>query len=119
MNFSTIYRCATVLFASIVSAAAIAGDTDPKPSNAVNFADLNLNSPAGVSALYQRIERAADRVCELPRETHQLKIEFDLKTCKSQATDRAVFQLGLPALSALHRAKTGRTEELVRVAKQK
>jgi UrcA family protein len=81
---------------------------DGAPTTTVKYADLNLTSKSGVAALYQRIERAATEVCQLPQGTLQLKLESELKACRADATDRAVGQLNLPPLSAMHFAKTGR-----------
>jgi UrcA family protein len=120
MNLRTTIGCATLVLASIVSGTAIASDTViEQPMTAVSFADLNLNSAAGVATLYRRIEHAADQVCDYPRETRQIKITVDLRTCKAKATERAVRQVGSPALNALHLARTGRGEKPVQVADQR
>jgi hypothetical protein len=58
--------------------------------------------------LYKRITRAAVEVCDLPQGTLQLKIEAEIKSCRIDATDRAVVQANLPQLNAMHLAKTGR-----------
>ena len=83
-------------------------DAIPAPMTTVKYADLNLSTPSGIAALYQRIERAAVEVCQLPQGTRQLKLETELKACRAAATDRAVGQADLPKLSAMHFAKTGR-----------
>jgi UrcA family protein len=120
MNLKTTFGCATLVLASIVSGTAIASDTATEPPmSAVSFADLNLNSAAGVATLYRRIEHAANQVCDYPRETRQIKITVDLRTCKARATERAVLQVGSPALSALHVSRTGRVEKPVQVADQR
>jgi UrcA family protein len=100
-------KCATVLLAVLGSAASLA-DTPLAPTATVKYADLNLSSASGVAVLYRRIESAAAEVCQLPQGTHQLKLETELKSCRAQATDRAVGQANLPKLSAMHFAKTGR-----------
>ena len=92
---------------------------DPLPTLAVGYADLNLASKAGVAALYRRIESAADQVCDLPRDTRRLKPEADLAACKARVTDRAILQVDLPALSAMHLAKTGRGTPPDRLAKSR
>lgn len=79
-----------------------------EPLATVSYADLNLASPAGIEALYRRIERAAVKVCQLPQGTRQLKLEAELAACRQGATDRAIAQANLPKLNALHLAKTGR-----------
>jgi UrcA family protein len=107
MKSSNLIRCAAVLIATLGCGTALAAGP-AAPSKTVSHADLNLDSSAGVAALYQRIERAAVEVCQLPRGTQLLKIETEIKSCRAGAVDRAVLQANLPALSALHVARTGR-----------
>lgn len=109
MNPNTLLRNAVLAAAILLSVAAAGGQpVDPPPSRVVSYADLNLNTSAGVRALYRRIEHMADRVCELPRETRQLKNWTDLAACKAGATERAVRLVNLPALDDLHVARSGR-----------
>ncbi len=96
------------LILAILCSAACLADTPPAPMATVKYADLNLATSSGVAALYQRIERAAAQVCQLPQGTHQLKLESELKACRAEATDRAVGHANLPTLSAMHFARTGR-----------
>ena len=110
--------CAAALLTALLCGTAGAAETaDPAPMTAVSYADLNLGSKAGVARLYERIAHAADEVCDLPRDTRRLKPEADLEACKQRVTDRAVLEVGLPALSALHMAKTGRGVAPERLAK--
>jgi UrcA family protein len=109
MNSSVTLRCAAVLLGSLLCGSALADDaTSRTPSKAVNYSDLNLKSQAGVTALYKRIANAASAVCQLPQGTDQIVIESELKACKADTTDRAVMQVNLPALTAMHFQKTGR-----------
>jgi len=110
---------ATLMWVAMAAGTAMAGDPPPEanPSAVVSFSDLNLDTAAGVATLYRRIEHSADQVCEIPRETHQLKITMDLKACKARATDNAVRLVNLPALTSLHVARTGRSISPAQVAK--
>jgi UrcA family protein len=110
MNSSVTFRCAAAVLTTLLCGPALA-DAPADPAMTVSYADLNLKSGAGVATLYQRIERASGQVCQMPRGTKQLVIESDLKACKADATDRAILLANLPALSALHLAKTGRRIE--------
>jgi UrcA family protein len=101
-----IHQALPVLLA-LLSGASLAA-TATTPLTTVKYADLNLTTSAGLAALYQRIERAAVEVCELPQGTRQLKLESELKACRAKAIDRAVGQTNLPKLSAMHFARTGR-----------
>ena len=113
---STLCRAALVT-AFLAATTAIAAGVEGTPARVVSFADLNLDTPSGVRVLYRRIEHMADRVCELPRETRQLRMDTDLKACRAAATERAVRLVNLPALDALHLAKAGRSTSPVQFAK--
>jgi len=102
----------------LLSGASLA-DTAPTPMTTVKYADLNLSSSSGVAALYQRIERAAVEVCQLPQGTRQLKLETELKACRHEAVDRAVGQTNLPKLSAMHFAETGRQVDSAQYANRR
>jgi UrcA family protein len=105
MNTSLIIRCAAMALTACSCLPSLADET---PMKTVSYADLNLGSRAGVEALYRRIERAAAEVCDMPQGTLQLKLDAELKTCRADATDRAIVHANLPRLNALHLAKTGR-----------
>ena len=108
---------ALALLACGTNPAAAAGpDADPAPARVVDYADLNLASPAGISALYRRIRNAAHIVCDFSGDTRRLADHGDQIECRSRATERAVLQVGLPALKALHLASTARNTKRARVA---
>ena len=104
MNSSVTFRCAAAVVAALVSGSVLAAD----PAKTVNYSDLNLNSSAGVEALYKRIKKAAYEVCQIPSGTHQIRIESEFKACKVDSVDRAIQQVNLPSLTALHQSRTGR-----------
>ena len=99
------------------AASGAAGSVDPAPTATIRYSDLNLSSTAGVARLYQRIAKAADGVCDLPRDTRRLKPEADLKSCRARVTHQAVQQIALPALSALHSTTIGRSAPKDRLAR--
>lgn len=99
-------RCVALLLAACSCMPALADE--PLPSKAVSYADLNLKSQAGIATLYKRIERAAIEVCDIPQGTMLLKFEAEIRSCRADATDRAIMSAKLPTLNALHLAKTGR-----------
>ena len=87
--------------AAAVHAGAPARTLDPPPVK-VSFSDLNLDTPAGVKALYGRINTAAAQACGprlamwypgKPRAAEQ---------CDDETVDQTVKQINRPALSALH-----------------
>jgi UrcA family protein len=89
------------------------------PSEVVSYAELNLQSTVGVASLYRRIQKAADKVCEFPPAARQLSLVEVRKSCKARATERAVMQVDVPALSALHLAKTRSVGSAAQVASNK
>jgi UrcA family protein len=105
MKTSKTVHCVAALVAALVSGSVLAGPP-ADPSKTVSYADLNLKSKAGVDALYKRIAKAAYEVCQMPTGTRQIRIEAEFKACKLDAIDRAVQQVSLPALTALHQSKS-------------
>ena len=97
---------AWVALLALASAAASAnpGDTDEVQAENVNYEDLNLNSLAGVTLLYGRIERAARLVCGPNTDLSRLG---QWKTCYRLAVAAAVAKVNNPLLTAIHDGKTG------------
>jgi UrcA family protein len=92
--------------ASSLTAVCAAADSSDFPSVVVKFADLNLSNPAGVTALYRRINAAARDVCK----------SYDIRSgsstrpgsadpCVRKALQDAVNKVGHPALLAMYNAK--------------
>ena len=79
---------------------------DEAPQLHVGYADLNVNSKAGAAVLYQRIRRAADRVCEMPG-TRDLGQLAQVKACTDHAIATAVDAVKLPLLTQVYDAKFG------------
>jgi UrcA family protein len=81
---------------------------EPSAGVKVNYADLDLASPAGATALYGRLKLAARKVCSPapdPRELHRYGI-WD--NCYQTAISNAVATVASPRLTALHdRSKSG------------
>lgn len=116
MKSSLIAMAALVLAGLGTAGNVAASESETLPSKVVNFSDLNLHSPAGVKVLYQRIVRAAGSVCRQQMGVYPLIIPTEIKACSNESVDRAIAQVGLPALSEMHFAKTGRGNKDVQVA---
>lgn len=69
----------------------------------VTFSDLNLDTAEGASALYRRIDHAAQDVCGDERTPGSHMISPAWQRCVVQAIDRAVATVDRPALTAYHR----------------
>jgi UrcA family protein len=98
---------ALLAVASQAYAAAPASVAKPDTySMTVHFADLNLDHPAGITALYRRLNWAAERDCGEPQLTGSRVISPQWRRCVAQAVDGAVTAVDRPALTAYHRAQT-------------
>jgi UrcA family protein len=82
--------------------AAPSAQADDARSETVKFTDLNLDSQAGVEALYGRIHAAARRVCEQP--AGELPA---LKKCMAKAESQAIRKVNNSLLTAFYQKKTG------------
>jgi len=107
MNSFVKIRVTVAVVSALLCGSAFA-EVPADPSKTVSYADLNLKNSAGVEALYKRIKKAAYEVCQIPTGTHQIRIESEFKACKADSIDRAVQQVNLPSLVALHQSRTGR-----------
>jgi len=77
------------------------------PTVTVRYADLNLNTPAGVEMLYARLRAASRSVCGVV-DAHGLNDAQAAKSCYREVLEAAVENAHLPTLTALHSAGTGR-----------
>lgn len=79
-------------------------------SETVRFGDLNLGSSSGVEALYQRIHRAAQRVCFDDSEF----VRSAWRVCARKAEAAAIEKVNLPQLTAYYQKKSGgQTQPLI------
>ena len=77
------------------------------PSIAVNYADLNLNTPSGVDALYARLRAASRSVCNVGQSRGLVGV-MAAKDCYRQVLETAVGNANLPTLTARHRIESAR-----------
>lgn len=93
-----------ILGASALGFAAVstAGDTVTR-SVTVQYGDLNIANPQGAEALYGRITRAAQQVCQTPDDT--IENLADVFKCEHKAIAAAVTKVGHPELIAVYNAK--------------
>jgi UrcA family protein len=93
------YAAVMWLGCGLIASNAHAGDAR---SETVRFADLNLNSSAGVETLYGRIHAAARHVCDQP--AGELAA---VGRCMQKAENDAVGKVNIPVLTAFYQQKTG------------
>lgn len=94
---------------TLAAGTASAGGTsrDP-PSVKVSYADLNLSTVEGASALYGRLKRAAREVCGVDYVQPEERLHSSIwKTCYDSAIAAAVTKVNSPMLSAVHSNKVG------------
>ena len=107
MSTSLRMKQSTAWLALITLASAAAGANpheDEIRSEKVNFADLNVNTLAGVNVLYDRITKAARLVCA-PADEFAHKSEY--AQCCQTAVDAAIAKVNNPLLSAVHQNRKG------------
>ena len=94
-----------------VASGALAGE-QPRlsldPVVTVHFADLNTSSREGSRILYGRIAKAAQDVCNTQVDWYPSE-HWSHQECYRATVDHVVAKLNLPALTALHVARTHRT----------
>ena len=95
-----------------ITSSALYADSAPEEirhSTAVHYADLNLNQPAGVAALYHRITLAANRVCGQRTLTGSNYPLPDYARCYNKAIASAVARVDHPQLSAYYHTQAVRS----------
>jgi UrcA family protein len=78
-------------------------------SETVKFQDLNVNTPQGVQALYDRIHAAARHVCSSTDPIYQLAAS----DCAKKTEAKAIESVNLQQLTAFYRMKTGNQTPLI------
>ncbi len=81
-------------------------ETDERAEK-VNYEDLNIDTLAGASILYHRIELAARAVCGADREDREMLPHGQWKSCYRTAIAAAVARVNSPWLTAIHDSRTG------------
>jgi UrcA family protein len=80
---------------------------DEVRSLSVRYTDLNLDRPADVARLYQRIRLAAEDVCGPRLLTGSHVPAAGYQRCFADAVAQAVARVDRPALSAYHQQRLG------------
>jgi UrcA family protein len=114
----SVIRCTLLaVFLGSLSALAAAGAPgapgDEPAKRMVKFADLDLSEAAGVVALYVRIQRAAQEVCEplISRDLHSIAIST---RCAEQTIAHAVAEVNAPLLTSYYLTKSPPTAIIAR-----
>jgi len=86
------------------------------PKQTVKFQDLNIDSPNGAAALYDRLHAAAQHVCFADWDRSPAKVQR-AEECASEAEARAVSKLNVAELTAYYQTKTNRESLTASLAK--
>lgn len=97
--YAAIYCALGTAALGALSTSAQAWDEVP-PSKTVRFADLNIQTPEGAKALYDRIRAAARDVCEISTSGDPI-LNQAMHGCVEKAIDNAVKKVNAPYLTAL------------------
>ena len=104
-NNRNVLACsASMLVARILLASDAFADDQIVRSVTVTYTDLNVDTTAGVQALYGRIHSAAKRVC-LDSSRH-LEDQVAVDVCAERAEAQAIKKQNLPTLTAYYQMKT-------------
>jgi UrcA family protein len=93
----------TAMLLSCMCGAAPATADEQLRSETVSFRDLNVASPEGAQALFNRIHAAARRVCSESDPIMQLAAN----ACTSKSEANAIKKANLPQLTAYYNSKHG------------
>ena len=95
-----------VLAALLGAGGAFADPREPEfAAVAVSYAELDLSKSAGAEVLYDRLQRAAEKVCgvhERSSSLYHVAIAAEKKACYEEALSRAVAQIDAPLLKEQH-----------------
>jgi UrcA family protein len=119
IRIQLVARCVglALIGGAVLSSHVLAGELSDPRSITVKFADLNLQTPSGVEALYKRIHSAATQVCYSGgRNLSNLTSD---RTCAAAAETQAIEKVKNAALSAFYQRKVGRPNALVAMSNAK
>jgi UrcA family protein len=107
LNYKSSNKCLFACAAAMLLACGLATSNaladDEVKSETVKFADLNVDTQAGVETLYSRLHSAARRVCFQTDPT----LQYAATGCIRNSLARAVEKVNLPLLTAYYQMKTG------------
>ena len=106
---------AALCLASLCAAARADDTAAVVPSRTIHYSDLDLGTPAGASLLYNRIRRAAERVCG-EVDSRELARAAAAKACVDRAIAASVRSVNNPRLTSVYDARTGGGRQTINVA---
>lgn len=98
---------ALLLSAAMLSAAPAFADPLTPASVSVRSNDLDLANEREAARMLRRLERAADAVCGRSVAERYPGQRDEYRACRAATLEAAVDQLGAPAVTTLHAARSG------------
>jgi UrcA family protein len=119
IRIQLVARCAALALVggAMLSSRVLAAEPSDPPSITVKFADLNLQTQAGVEALYKRIHGAATQVCD-SGDRNLFILTYERK-CAAAAETQAIEEVHNAALSAFYEKKVSGPIALVAMSNGK
>jgi UrcA family protein len=105
----TAFKLRHIVLGALLLGSAIALSATPEgPRVEVKYQDLDLSIPANAEVLYNRISKAARRVCQQPGGNAAAKLH-EYALCFNAAVGNAVQSVNAETLTALHQSRTQKT----------
>ncbi|TAJ93941.1 MAG: UrcA family protein [Gammaproteobacteria bacterium] len=79
---------------------------DSVPGRTISYADLDMDTQDGAQALYNRVNKAARKVCKVMYPPYSLTGGVQHKQCVADLVEGAVNEVGKPVLTAIHEERT-------------
>lgn len=120
MKTSTPRILAATIFAALscsVATLSFASDNFDSLQVKVKYGDLNISNESGATTLYNRIQSAADTVCE-PFNSRDLGQRRLFSACLHKAISDAVNAIDQPALFTIYNAKIGASKPVLLASSQ-
>lgn len=97
--------------AAFIATPAFAGSTDNVQTVEVDIAGYDLTTASGAAMVFDKIESAAKRVCDVHTTSGSIKLRQLAKSCVATTISNAIASLDAPVLNQTHAAyetrKTG------------
>lgn len=110
MHSSKLFLTVFIVAACAVTAPVVAGDRGETVAETVAFSDLDISSVDDAKVLYDRLKRAARRVCgvESLRLAGTVRILSEQRKCYRETLQNVVASLDEPQLSLVHASNQSR-----------
>jgi UrcA family protein len=101
-------KIATFLLAATMTSGAMAKNIDidgyGKKSITIEYADLNIADHVGAKVLYERIEQAASKICNVSNGIVPISVKRDERVCVNGTIEAAVERVNSEQVTQLHRS---------------